>query len=170
VRTAAASIRRLTRHFLAGLTDNDLIASGEDLHATIAGVLAACLMVSAGVGFMFLGKYNSVALNVHGYMKPVPVQTLADKMAMALDDKTLLLGGAMTLMALLAVVFWDSLRIDERDLAVLGALPVRPGTVLLSKMLAVGVADAVVALALNVVQAMSFPMLVYAIASIGVTE
>ena len=45
---------------------------------------------------------------------------------MALDDKTLLLGGAMILMALVVVVFWDALALDERDLAVLAPLPVRP--------------------------------------------
>ena len=61
-----SGFRRLTRHFAAGLVDNDLIADGQDLHASIAGVLAAFLVGSACVALMFLGKYNSVVATVHG--------------------------------------------------------------------------------------------------------
>ena len=68
---------------------------------------------------------------------------------MALDDKTLLLGGAMILMGLVTAVFWDALALDERDLAVMGPLPVRPSTVLFAKAAAVTGAAAIVAVALN---------------------
>jgi len=37
-------LTRLTRHFLAGLVDNDLIADGQDLHASIAGILAVFIV------------------------------------------------------------------------------------------------------------------------------
>ena len=56
--------RRLTRHFAAGLVDNDLIADSQDLHASIAGILAAGLVGSGCVALMFLGKYNSIVASV----------------------------------------------------------------------------------------------------------
>src|SRR4029453_10760397 len=135
---------RLVRHFARGLVDNDLLADGEDLHASIAGILAGFLTASACVALTFLGKDNSVIAAVPGGPAAVH-QTLADKLAMALDDKTLLLGGAMILMGLLTAIFWDALALDERDLAVMGPLPVRPATVLVAKATAVTGAAGVVA-------------------------
>src|SRR5260221_6085382 len=159
-------LRRLTRHFAAGLVDNDLIADGEDLHASIAGILAAFLVASACVALMFLGKYNSVVASVHGRLT-AQFQTLPEKLAMALDDKSLLLGGAMILMALMTVVFWDALALDERDLAVMGPLPVRPATVLVAKAIAVTGAAGVVAVALNALPALLFPIVVLLKAPVG---
>ena len=92
------TLRRLTRHFLSALVDNDLIAAGEDLHASIAGILSGLVVVSGCVALIFLGKYNSVVAAVKGQLT-AQFQTLPDKLAMALDDKALLLGGAMILMA-----------------------------------------------------------------------
>ena len=71
-------LRRLTRHFAAGLVDNDLIADSEDLHASIAGILAAFLVSSACVALMFLGKYNSVVTFVRGRSTAL-FQTLSEK-------------------------------------------------------------------------------------------
>lgn len=159
-------LRRLTRHFAAGLVDNDLIADSEDLHASIAGILAAFLVTSACVALMFLGKYNSVVATVRGRLT-AQFQTLPEKLGMALDDKTLLLGGAMILMALVTVVFWDALALDERDLAVMGPLPVRPATVLVAKAVAVTGAAAIVAVALNALPALLFPIVVLLKAPVG---
>jgi len=61
---------------------------------------------------MFLGKYNSVVATVRGHLT-AQFQTLPEKLAMALDDKTLLLGGAMILMGLVTVVFWDALALTS---------------------------------------------------------
>jgi putative ABC transport system permease protein len=161
--------RRLTRHFAAGLVDNDLIADGQDLHQSIAGILAAFLVASGCVALMFLGKYNSVVTFVRG--KPSALfQTLADKQAMALDDKTLLIGGAMILMGLLTAVFWDALALDERDLSVMGPLPVRPAMVLAAKAAAVTRAAALVAIALNALPALLFPIVVLAKAPVGLLD
>ena len=158
----------LVRHFVSGLVDNDLIAPGEDLHASLAGVLGAFLVVSAGAALLFLGKYNSVTFAwVEGRFNPSRLPTFAERLAMALDDKTLLLGGAMCVMALVTVVFWDSLALDARDLAILGPLPVHPATVLLAKAAAVAGAAAVVACALNALPALLFPVVVLAKTPVG---
>ncbi len=161
------AFRRLFRHFVSGLADNDLIAAGEDLHASIAGLLAACVVLSAGLALMFLGKYNSILTVNHGRLSAARVQTLPEKLAMALDDKTLLLGGAMIVMALIAVGFWDALALDERDLAVLGPLPVRPAAALAAKAAAGALAATVLAVALNALPAVLFPIVVLLKAPVG---
>jgi predicted permease len=168
MRGTVGQVRRLVRHFFSGLTDNDLIAPGEDLHATIAGVLAVFLVASAGVALMLLGKYNSVEMMLSGRLGPRGIQTLADKLTLALDDKTLLLGLGMIAMALVTVVFWDSLALDERDLAVLGPLPVRPATVLVAKAAAVAAAAVVVAIVLTLPPSMFLPVVVLAKTPVGV--
>ena len=103
-------------------------------------------------------------------MKAAQFQSLADKLAMALDDKTLLIGGAMVLMGLLTVVFWDALALDERDLSVMGPLPVRPAMVLTAKATAVTGAAALVALALNALPALLFPIVVLMKAPVGLLD
>ena len=161
--------RRLTRHFAAGLLDNDLIADGQDLHQSIAGILSAFLVASGCAALIFLGKYNSVVSTVHGQLT-AQFQTLAEKQAMALDDKTLLIGGAMILMGLLTAVFWDALALDERDLAVIGPLPVRPAMVLVAKAAAVTGAAGLVAVALNALPAILFPVVELLKAPVGLLD
>ena len=51
----------------------------------------------------------------------------------------------MIVMALVTAIFWDALALDERDLAVMGPLPVRPAAVLVAKAAAVTGAAALVA-------------------------
>ena len=157
---------RLTRHFARGLADNELIADGQDLHASIAGILAAFLVGSAAVALMFLGKYNSIVGSVNGRLTALS-QTLNEKLALALDDKTLLIGGAMIVMSLVTAIFWDALALDERDLAVMGPLPVRPAAVLVAKAAAVTGAAALVAAALNALPALLFPVVVLLKAPVG---
>jgi putative ABC transport system permease protein len=159
--------RRLTRHFAAGLIDNDLIADSQDQHEAIAGIVATLLVVSGAVALMFLGKYNSILQVVNGRVQRAPDQTLADKLAMALDDKALLLGGAMLIMGLVIAFFWDVLALDERDLAVMGPLPVRPSTVLAAKAAAVTGAAVVVAATLNALPAALFPIVLLLKAPVG---
>jgi predicted permease len=158
---------RLARQFWTGLSDNDLIAAHRDLHATIAGILAGILVTSAGVALLAVGKYNSVVRGkVGGGVEAVPFLTLPERLAMALDDKTLMLGGAMIVMALLVVVFWDRLSLDSRDFAVLGPLPVRPATVLLAKTTAMAAAALVAMVALNTLPALLLPIVVLAVAPV----
>ena len=104
--------KRLLRHFSRGIVDNDLI-SRADLHGPIAGIISALLMASAGVTLMFLGKYNSVAFDQRRGFIPAHSQTLAEKLAMALDDRALLIGGAMLVMGLLVVIWWDALGLER---------------------------------------------------------
>lgn len=150
--------RLLTRHFLRRFIDNDLIAPGQDLHASLAAVLAAFLIVSATVALAFISKYNGYAAQS---------LSLGEKLTMALDDKTLLVGGAMIVMALATVLAWDSLSLDARDFAILGPLPIRPIALLTAKTVALSIAVFVVAVGLNILPALLFPVVVLAKAPVG---
>ena len=149
-------VRLLTRHFLRRFLDNDLIAPDTDLHTSVAGVVAALLIVSATVALAFYFKYN-----------PYQPQTLVEKLALALDDKTLLLGGAMIVMALATVLAWDSLSLDSRDFAILGPLPIRPTVLLVSKTAALAIFVAVAAISINALPAVLFPAVVFATAPVS---
>ena len=170
MRIGIAKAKRLTRHFLGTLWYDDLIAPGEDLHGTFAGILALLLMLSAGVSLMFIAKYNSVTLGPRPGFLPVRLQTAAEKLAMALDDEALLLAGVMVVMAILTVLSWSSLTLDERDEAVFGPLPISPTLVRSCKAMAVAASAAVVAVALNVLPALCFPVVVLAKTPVGVAE
>jgi hypothetical protein len=149
-------VRLLTRHFLRRFLDNDLVAPDTDLHTSVAGVVAALLIVSATVALAFYFKYN-----------PYQPQTLAEKLGLALDDKTLLLGGGMIVMALATVLAWDALSLDSRDFAILGPLPIRPTVLLISKTAALAVFVAVAAIAINALPAVLFPVVALAKAPVG---
>ena len=70
-------------------------------------------------------------------------------------------------MGLVTAVFWDSLALDERDLAVMGPLPVPPAMVLAAKAAAMTGAAAVVAVALNALPSLLFPIVVLLKAPVG---
>src|SRR5262245_43628874 len=159
--------RRLLRHFGRGLIDNDLITPGADLGPSMAALLSAFVVLSAGVALTFLSKYNSVAYKPRPGFIPAQFQTLAEKLAMARDDKALLIGAAMIVMGLIVVVCWDALVLDDRDVAVLGPLPVRPSTMLTAKAGAAAAAAAAAAVALNVLPALLFPVVVLLKTTLG---
>jgi len=148
--------RLLTRHFLRGLVENDLVSPGEDLHAPIAAILAMLVTLSGGVCAIFLAKYNPP--------QPIP---LDEKLAMAVDDKALLLGCAMIIMGLVTLVVWDSLSLDRRDVAFVGPLPVKASTLLLSKTTAVAALALAFCVALSLPPAVMFPAVMLAYAPVG---
>jgi predicted permease len=153
---------RLTRHFASGLIQNDLVTPTEDLHATIAGVLALLLVGAAGLALMLIGKYNSVSFVSDGGFHARALPNLAERVTMAVDDKALLIGGAMIVMGLLTVLAWESLSVDRRDLAILGPLPIHPATVLAAKSAAVVGAATAAAVAMNLLPSLLLPIVVLA--------
>lgn len=158
-------MRLLTRHFFRRVLDNDLLSPGDDLHAPIAGLLAAVLSTTGGAAAIFYLKYTR--------RPPIALET---KLAMAVDDKVLLLGAGMIVMALATLLAWDALSLDRRDVAVIGPLPVRARTLLVSKIGSVAGLAAALAAALSLPPAFLFPSallldrpvtLAYALQSMG---
>ena len=137
----------LTRHFLRRFLENDLISPDADrlqlLVVVGAGVFSATLFITTFMSFNYIGFPH----------------TPAQAAVLALSDRFFYVALSMVVVALVAVSQWDSLVVDARDAAILGALPIQPGTVRRAKLAAVAVLGGAVALAVNVVPSFIFPWL-----------
>ena len=81
------------------------------------------------------------------------------------NDRLLMFGASMVLMALVAVIQWDRLSLDARDASILGVLPVRHGLVVRAKWIATAGFAGSAALLFN-----GLPSLIYPIVSVGRLE
>lgn len=150
--------RLLIGHFLQRFLDNDLISPNADRHETLA-VLGAAVIT----GGLFLTVLLSLKYLVQPFASPGRTAIAA------LDDHFLYIGGSMVAMALLAVVTWDALVIDERDTSILGPLPVPWAAVFRAKLAAVAVFGVGFDLALNAIPTLLHPLLMVAKLPIGVS-
>ncbi|MGE5357672.1 MAG: hypothetical protein ACM3NQ_01555 [Bacteroidales bacterium] len=141
----ASPRRLLVRLFVQRLLDNDLIAPGGERHAG-ATLALALLAVPA---------FFHLAWVVFAYSNPF--LTPSERLLLALDHKTQFITCSMLAAALTAVIEWDALSIDARDLAILGPLPVSARMLWEAKALSLLVLVALVAFAVNVVPTFLFP-------------
>lgn len=142
-----AQTRLLTRHFVRGYLSPDL-GGGERQAA-----LSAALLFSPSL-------FIIVVLASKYVLQPFPAPGLS-----ALDgfaDRLLIFGGSMVIMALVAIVQWDRLSVDARDVSILGVLPLRHGQIVQAKWLATAWFAGTAALLLN-----GIPSLIYPIVSVG---
>ena len=140
----------LTRHFLRGFLENDLIAPEADRSQLLAIVGAALfsttLLITLFMSFVYV-------------IVPMTPSQLA---IAALDARFFYIALSMVVCALLAVAQWDALVVDVRDAAILEPLPVRPTTVRRAKLAAVGILGAAAAATVNLMPTLIFPwLLVY---------
>jgi hypothetical protein len=70
-------------------------------------------------------------------------------LSMAMKSEQSFLAGTMLIAGLVAVVTWDNIFPDQRDVMVLGSLPVRPGTILAAKLASAGSLLGIGVLSLN---------------------
>jgi hypothetical protein len=138
----------LVRHFVTRFIENDFVSPDADRHEVMAVVGAALIALSLFVTCLLSVKYLFDPF-------PSPARTALA----AMGDRALYVGWSMTLMALLAVVTWDALDLDDRDAANLGPLPIPHRTILGTKLTAVLVFATAGAVALNVVPTVLHPML-----------
>lgn len=146
---ASRTARRLLRHhFLRRFLDNDLISPNADRHEVLV-LLAAALAVP--------GLFITVVLLGSKYVIGIPTPGLTS--VAALDDKFLYISASMLVMALMAAVQWDALALDERDTAILGALPLDTRDIGRAKLTALVMFVAAFAVMLNGVPSLLFPLL-----------
>ena len=146
---ASRTARRLLRnHFLRRCLDNDLISPDADRHEVLV-LLATALAVP--------GLFITVVLVGSKYVIGIPTPALTS--VAALDDKFLHITASMLVMALMAAVQWDALALDERDTAILGALPLDTRDIGRAKLTALVMFVAAFAVMLNGVPSMLFPLL-----------
>jgi len=119
--------QRLLRHFVHGFFDNELIAGAGEVHQIFVTVISLLGGLGFTLSFLFVWKYNSQAFGKI---------TAAERQWAGLSDNLLMILLVMSLMGLLTVIAWDGLFPTRRDAHVLGALPLQPGAIFRSKLVA----------------------------------
>jgi hypothetical protein len=130
--------------FLERLFYNDLLSSSEEEQLTVGNLLAI---------LTFPGMYLALNL-IPKYIFTPPENRHLE----VLSDKCSLLSFSMVILALVAVIQWDSLFPDQRDYAVLNVLPVKLRTLFAAKATALGALLLIFFGVLNVVSLLIFPM------------
>lgn len=150
-------IERLLRsHFVRRFLDNDLISPDADRHELIATVSGALIVLGLFISVLMGGHYLSL-----------PFQSPGRTAVPALDNRFFLFGCSMAVMALAALASWNALSLDARDIAILGTLPIERRTMVRAKLAAVATVASALAVALNGVTSVLFPILLVGKLPIG---
>ena len=149
---AASAIKLLARHFVERILDNDLVSPHADAHQGAAVGLACLISGSTFIAVMMGAKYVMT-------FYPVPAGNAID----AIGDLFFFVSASMIVLALVAVVAWDNLVLDERDETILGPLPIPRRTIVGAKMASMAVLAGVVLAALNGLASVIYPASVLAL-------
>jgi hypothetical protein len=141
-----SQFRVLYRDFLLRLIDPEIVSTTGHpgkLFVQLAAVLA---------GFNFC-----VALFM---LRQYAASTLSeDALRLAtMGDQQFLAANTLAIVGVFAVPTWGAVFPDRRDTLVLGSLPVRPGTIFLARIAAVGTGLGVALLASNIFTGLSYPV------------
>lgn len=138
--------RALVRTFLARFFENEITTGTDDLKASFIWLLSF-LSVPGFFMPVIMGFSYALVARLHG----AEALRIASR-----GDKAFYLGFAMTASAVITAVTWSSLLVDRRDGLILGALPVRPATVVRAKLVALAGYVGLVAGAMNLLASLSF--------------
>ena len=116
--------------------------------ARIAGAAVCALVVSLAVFVTFFLSTNYLAAFIQ-----LPGPTALS----ALSDRFLFISASIAVSALAALMVWDALALEPRDVAILGPLPISARTIIRAKLAAVLVFGAVLAVALNAIPSVLYP-------------
>jgi hypothetical protein len=139
--------RALTRAFLARFFDNDLTARSHDLTQSFIWIMAFL----AAPGFVLPVILVMWDWNVVGRSFGFDILREISR-----NDKLLYVGMGMVAAGLVSALVWGSVMIDRRDALVLGVQPVRGGTVIQAKLLAIVAYVVVIAAGMHVLASMTF--------------
>ena len=149
----------LTKLFLRQFLENDLVSTDSDRAQLIAVVGASVISLTLFVSMFLSAPYS------------MSVLTPGEAAVRTLNDKFFYISLAMLLTALVAASQWDALALDQRDAAILDPLPVPPSIVRWSKLTAVAMLGAAVAIAVNAFPAWVFPwMLSFSLRQMAVSD
>jgi hypothetical protein len=118
----------------------------------LLGLLAAPGAFSC---LLLLDKYSTFLNWMRGHLRD-------DLYVTSVPDKYLFLSLAMGVTGIVTVLKWDRILPDSQDYLNLAALPVRPRSILLANAAAIGIAVTILALDVNGVPAIFFPLFVTA--------
>ena len=140
-----AQFRALYREFLFRLVDLEILSERADttkLLGQIAAMLAAASLMLTG------GAFRLTRL-------PLPAEQV---LITAWPEEHSLIAITMVAVGLFTVLCWDSTFPDRRDILILGPLPLRPRTMFLAKVAALGTALSITIVAVNVFTGITYPL------------
>jgi hypothetical protein len=135
----------LTRLFLRQFLENDLSSPDGDRSQMLAVLGASAVSLT-----LFISMFMSA-----GYAMSIMMPGQAA--VLTLSDKFFYISLAMLATGMVAASQWDALSLDQRDIAILQPLPVRPAMLRLAKLSAVAALGGGVALGVNVFPTFIFP-------------
>ena len=141
-------IEALTRAFLGRFFENEISDGTRDVRSSFTRMVG--MLAAPGFLLPFANLYRWSRLASEGGA------VLAYG---SLSDKTVYLCIAMAAAMLLTAVVWQALLVDRRDAIVLGSFPVRPRTIIASKILALLLYIGIVAAGMNVIASLAYGML-----------
>jgi hypothetical protein len=141
--------RALVRVFFARYFESEITTSVDDVKGSFFWLLAALAVPGMFIPWMMAFDWHLIVL-----MKGPEALREASQ-----AEKTFYLGLSMVASGLLTSVVWSSLLPDERDALILGAFPVRPGTIVLARLTALAAYILLVAAAMHAVSAVFFGLL-----------
>jgi hypothetical protein len=139
--------RLVLRLFLRRLIDNDVISPHADRHESLAVLGALVVTLAVFVTFFISSEYLAAFIQLPG---PTALS--------ALSDRFLFISASIAVSALATLMVWDALALEARDAAILGPLPIPARTITRAKLAAALVFGTVVAIALNAVPSVLYPM------------
>src|SRR5207253_658195 len=135
--------RVLYREFLFRIVDLELLAPQGDMSKLLGQFAALLIIVSAWVMLPVVGVAGS------------PPSELG--LLMTWTAEHFLIATTMLVVGLFAVLSWESMFPDRRDVLVLAPLPVRARTLFLAKVAAVATALSLTVLSLNMFSGLAAP-------------
>lgn len=142
---------RLVSHFLARLVRGGADSPSMELELGVGGLLALLAVPGAFATFLMLDRYSTFLNWYRGRLHQ-------DIFVVSLPDKYLFLSLAMAVTGIVTALKWDKILPDSQDYLNLAPLPIRPRGILLANATAIAIAVVVLAIDVNAVSTMLFPM------------
>jgi hypothetical protein len=141
---------RLFRHFLYQFVENDL-SPDADRHQVLAVAAAGLVTVPLFITVFMSVKYLMRPLQAAGWTEVTMV-----------GDQVTFCAVSMLVAGVIATLEWDALSLSQRDIAILGVLPIPRGDIVRTKALALVSFAGASLLALNALPAILHPLLMTA--------
>src|SRR3954451_5243482 len=156
-RWAGRPLGRLVAHFLTKMVRGGQDDASSELELGAGAMLGLLAAPGAFTSLLMLDKYSAFINWMRGHLRD-------DLYVTSIPDKYLFLTVAMAVAGIVTVLKWDQILPDTQDYLNFAPLPVTSRRILLANAVAIVTAVLVVALDVNLIPTLLFPMFVTAAA------
>jgi hypothetical protein len=138
----ANQFRILTKHFFLRLFRNDLVDFEDQMKERLIGILTILMIFSGLIAYLLLCRYLYTPDTGESWI-----------------EKMIIITFFMLVMGVVSILEWDIIYLDNRDLANLSPLPIKPRTLLMAKYISLLLFVSLFALSLNLFSSVFFIIL-----------